>query len=764
MLLVTAAMLVTYILPSVFGGASYLIFFPAIVAAAAFGGLGPGLLATGVSGLCLDLLFTPPVGQISSFRDPAEAAREAVFLVGGTAASLVAGLRYSARVRERRLVSDRERAEQSLVDQDSFLSRVLESLTHPFYVIDVRDYTIKMANSAARLGKLGPHTTCYQLTHRSDVPCQLAGETCPIEQIRSSGKPFTVEHVHYDSEGNARICEVHAYPVFDRSGNVSQIIEYSLDITARKRAEEALRESESNYRVLAEFSESAINSLPGVFYLFKKAGSLLRWNRNLEEVTGYSPRDISAMSPLDFFNPDEKGIVAEAIGRVFTAGEASVEAQLVRKDGSSVPYHFVGSRMVIDDVPYLIGAGIDMTARQKIEAELCSAKRIAEQATAAAEKASKAKDHFLAVLSHELRTPLTPVLAAVSLLQQEVSFDEGTTRILEMVRRNVELEARLIDDLLDLTRITRGKIELDKRPIELRTVLQRAVEVCRPDIEARRLHFGVDLGPAATCLVEADTARLQQVFWNLLKNAIKFTPQGGCVGIRCRPGEHGRVSVEVIDSGEGIDPQDLSRIFGAFEQAGRSASRLFGGLGLGLAISRTLVELHGGTIEAHSEGKGKGASFKVQLPTLSVSAAWGPAAQKGRLARARREETRSLCVLLVEDHGDTADMMQRMLESEGHQVQTAGDVATALDMASGQSFDLLISDLGLPDGSGLDLMRELRARGDNLPGIAVSGYGQEQDILQARDVGFAAHVVKPLDMDRLRTVLDDVASHTSRAG
>ena len=307
-----------------------------------------------------------------------------------------------------------------------------------------------------------------------------------------------------------------------------------------------------------------------------------------------------------------------------------------------------------------------------------------------------------------------------------------------MVRRNVEMEARLIDDFLDVSRIARGKIELNRSAVELCTVIQRAVEVCKPDIEARRLHFGVDLGPAAPYWVEADVPRLQQVFWNLLKNAIKFTPHGGCVGIRCRPNEE-HVVVEVNDSGIGIEPEALSRIFNAFEQAERSITQQFGGLGLGLAISKALVEMHGGPIEAHSEGRDKGATFRVRLPLTAP--AGQPDAPPAR--RAPQRAVRPLRILLVEDHGVTAKMMRMVLTADGHTVETAGDVATALELAGQHAFDLLLSDLGLPDGSGHDLMRQLRQRGHKFPGIALSGYGQEEDIQRSREAGFAAHLTKP---------------------
>ncbi len=391
----------------------------------------------------------------------------------------------------------------------------------------------------------------------------------------------------------------------------------------------------------------------------------------------------------------------------------------------------------------------DITDRKSAEEALAAAKL----AKAVAEQASRAKDQFLAVLSHELRTPLTPAILAVSMLQRRPDLDPEVREMLEMILRNVETEARLVDDLLDVTRIVRGKVQVSRSPIDLCTVIHSAVEVCRPEIEARGLNFGVDLGPVASYWVEADVPRLQQVFWNLLQNAIKFTPQGGCVGIRCRPnGDH--VSVEVNDSGIGIDPEWLSRVFNAFEQVEQSSTRRFGGLGLGLAISKALVQMHGGTIEAYSEGKGKGATFRIRLPLtepIGQPEAPPPAASPQRVVRPLR-------VLEVEDHAVTAKLMWMILTSEGHTVEVAGDVATALKLAEQQAFDLLLSDLGLPDGSGHDLMRRLRERGLKLPGIAMSGYGQEDDIRRSYEAGFAAHLTKPVSPEAVIQAIASVAA------
>lgn len=402
----------------------------------------------------------------------------------------------------------------------------------------------------------------------------------------------------------------------------------------------------------------------------------------------------------------------------------------------------------------------DVTEQKRAEEELEAARHSAEQAKAAAEHANRTKDHFLAVLSHELRTPLTPVVMGVSMLKDRPDLAPDTREMLESIHRNIEMEVHLIDDLLDVTRIARGKIELNRSPVELCTVIQRAVEVCRPDIEARRLHFGVDLGPSAPYWVEADVPRLQQVFWNLLRNAVKFTSHGGCVGIRCRPNED-HVVVEVNDSGIGIEPGSLSRVFNAFEQVERSITQQFGGLGLGLAISKALVEMHGGEIHAHSEGRGKGATFRIRLPLTAPAGQPEAPAPDVRPSRA----VRPLRILLVEDHGVTAKIMKMMLTAEGHSVEIAGDLATALELVDQHLFDLLLSDLGLPDGSGHDLMRQLRERRHTFPGIALSGYGQEDDIQRSYDAGFDAHLTKPTSREAVvKAIASAIAGEATEDG
>ena len=441
----------------------------------------------------------------------------------------------------------------------------------------------------------------------------------------------------------------------------------------------------------------------------------------------------------------------------------------------------------------IIGVGAvceEVTAKRRAQEEL----RLAMER---AEAASEAKDHFLATLSHELRTPLTPVLAIASLLEEEAGLPGYVREHLAMIRRNVELEARLIDDLLDLTRISRDRIELRPRPTDVRELLRDALHTCcQQDIDSGRVQVSSDFG-AASHQVFADAPRLSQVFWNLLNNAVKFTPDGGRVEVRTRD-QDGLLTIRVADTGAGIEPAELLHIFDAFvsfDHGEPSVAAHAGGLGLGLAISRAILELHGGTIRAESAGRGHGATFTVVLPLMTgvpqpaapAAGAAGAATGDGALPAAAatvsanpaaavagspaagtpdddaRAAAGGLRILLVEDHPDTAAVMADLLGGFGHQVTVAGGVAAALaaaaDLANGggrPALDLVISDLGLPDGSGQELMRELSRR-YGLKGIALSGYGMEEDRSKSLQAGFSRHLTKPIHPSALRDVIREVA-------
>jgi PAS domain S-box-containing protein len=361
-----------------------------------------------------------------------------------------------------------------------------------------------------------------------------------------------------------------------------------------------------------------------------------------------------------------------------------------------------------------------------------------------AEAASRAKDRFLAALSHELRTPLTPVLLRVAALAGSPDLPGSLRSDLRMIQRNVELEAKLIDDLLDLTRITRGKLSLHFEVVGVHEMLRHVAEICGEEAGSKQIEIDVHAA-ADEQHVWADPGRLRQVFWNLVKNAVKFTPAGGRITVRTSNSAPGKIQVEVIDPGIGIDPEVLPRLFNAFEQGDPTVTRSFGGLGLGLAISKALVDQHSGVLTGVSAGRGHGATFTVILATVAPSvpeeAVVTPAGG-----------SRGLRLLLVEDHEPTLEVMAALLEIAGHEVSTATDLRSARALAASRELDLVVSDLGLPDGTGFDLMCELRDR-YGLKGIAVSGYGMEEDLRRSREAGFLEHLVKPVDVEKLKAAL-----------
>ena len=653
-------------------------------------------------------------------------------------------------------ITDRRRTEDALRRSEAFAQRIIASSLSGLYIFDVgRASIVYVSPQYTRItgyalddisGIRGPGL--LELFHPEDrerVRAHVAAAAdAGDDEVRE------IEYRFKTAEGRWIWC-LSRETVFARNpdGSVAQYLGSFLDVTERKQIEEALRESESFYR-------QTLESIPGMVFTTRPDGYCDYQSRQWVAYTGVPMREHLGDGWNKLLHPDDRS-------RAYATWKASVERgsrydleyRVRRRDGQYEWFKVVGEpiRDAAGHIVRWFGIALNVEDLKRAEAAL-------EAARHAAEEASRAKDRFLAVLSHELRTPLTPAVAALSILKNTRGLDASTRESLEIIRRNVEMEARLIDDLLDVTRIVRGKVELDRRLVPLGDVIKRAVEVCTPDLEARRLHFGVDLGSCGPCPIHGDPARLQQVFWNLLQNAIKFTPHGGCVGIRCRLEDHS-VIAEVVDSGEGIDPAVLPHIFNPFEQGGSGVTRQFGGLGLGLTITKGFVEMHGGDISAHSGGSGTGATFRVRLPIHvcdEAALAAGELAGTGTGTKAGTGAAPPLRILLVEDHGDTAMMMQLLLTAEGHEVETAGDVATAVKLAEATRFDLLVSDLGLPDGSGVDLMRSLRQRGNVVPGIALSGFGQEEDVRRSREAGFSAHLIKPASPDRLIEVIATVTA------
>jgi CheY-like chemotaxis protein len=384
----------------------------------------------------------------------------------------------------------------------------------------------------------------------------------------------------------------------------------------------------------------------------------------------------------------------------------------------------------------MLGLGIDVTPQKQMQEAL--------------READRRKDEFLATLAHELRNPLAPLRNGLQVLQMDEQVSATTRRVHEMMARQVDQMVRLVDDLLEVSRITRGQIELRRRPVTLQTVVEHAVETSRPAIEAGRHHLALDL-PVEPLWLDADPVRLAQVFANLLNNAARYTPAGGRVEVSAQR-EEGEILVTVRDTGVGIEASDLPRVFEMFVQGDRSQS---GGLGIGLALVRALVEMHGGRVEARSEGSDRGSEFRVHLPPAAgehAGAALGDAFEPA-------ESTARLRVVAVDDNRDAADALALLLGRLGAEVTLAYDGTSALDAIRAQRPRLALVDLGMPILDGFDLARSVRAdpQLDGVTLVALSGWGQDEDRRRSRAAGFDRHLVKPVDRSVLQELLASLA-------
>lgn len=545
---------------------------------------------------------------------------------------------------------------------------------------------------------------------------------------------------------------------------VEEVVERCWAIIERARADaeaelaaQAIAESTERFRLLAQVVSLQV-------WTAQLTGELDYANQECADYFGLdSPEGALGNGWTEFVHPDDLPNARALWQRSLATGERyEAEFRLRRHDGE---YRwFIARAQAMRDsdgaIARWFGTNTDIHDLKTAQSD--------------AERASRAKDAFLAALSHELRTPLTPVLMTAAALRADERLPADAREQLAMMERNIALEARLIDDLLDLTRIARGQLHLRSELCDAHSLIALAVEIVRDDAQAKGIALERKLGAKRSGLV-ADPARFQQVIWNLLRNSVKFTPRGGRVAIRTTDEPDGETGgllrIEVTDSGIGIDPAALERIFLPFEQGEAGDDHRFGGMGLGLAIARAIVDLHGGTIAAQSAGPDRGATFTVELPgaTEAPHGLTHPPDLHAELATAagvpvtlhgddvNRE---SLRLLVVEDHESTRQVLSRLLTRAGHQVVTADTLSAALAAAAEGSFDLVISDLGLPDGSGNELMEILRAR-YTLRGIALSGYGMEDDVVRSRHAGFTAHLTKPVDFRQLQRALDEAMAAES---
>jgi len=533
------------------------------------------------------------------------------------------------------------------------------------------------------------------------------------------------------------------------------------DITTRKSAEEGRREAEALFRTLAE-------GIPSMAWVRRNDGSYEYLNPQWRTYTGWSEENLAEHGLEQLIHPEELATVKRLDQAAITGGvEYATEFRHRRHDGA---WRWTDSRVApVRDaqgkVLRWVGLLTDIHDQRQEREHLLQKERSARNE---AEEASRLKDEFLAIVSHELRTPLSAIFGWSQLLLSPKVAATELQKGLETISRNARAQAQIIDDLLDMSRIITGKIRLNLQTVDLSQILEKAVDSVRPDAAAKGLRIEAMIAPS--CPVKGDFDRLQQILWNLLSNAVRFTPGGGKIQVALeRVSSH--LEVTVSDTGEGIDPEFLPFVFDRFRQQDGSTSRAHGGLGLGLSIVRNLVELHGGEIRASSAGLGKGSTFILHLPISLVDLAKAPESRESEeaafpFAVPDDPSLAGLKVLVVDDEPDTREILQRLLASCDAQVLLAASAREALTLLRQEKPHVLVSDIGMPHEDGYWLIQQVRSlapeEGGSIPALALTALARADDRIRALRAGFQAHTAKPVETAELIYLVAGLAGRTGR--
>jgi len=537
-------------------------------------------------------------------------------------------------------------------------------------------------------------------------------------------------------------------------------------------AEEALRESEERFR--AAFEDAPIGMA-----LVNSDHKIFRANKALSEMLGYSPDELSDLCIDELALPEEREKASSLLKQLFS-GEIDgyqLERRCLNKNHAVIWINLIGRAVRNADGKILYGLVMaeNISGRKRSEEERDRLLAAEQKARSNAEAANRAKDQFLATVSHELRTPLGAILGWARVLHNPTSDPQTTARGLEAIERNATAQAQLIEDILDVSRIISGKLRLISQIVDLTSVVRAAVDSIKPAVEGRRIRLATRLNASAVS-VRGDPNRLQQVIWNLLSNAVKFSPEGGQVEVGVELADPHHVEVTVVDAGHGIPAAFLPHMFEPFRQADASTTRRQGGLGLGLSIVKQLVELHGGTIEAVSEGEGKGATLRLRLPVAAQDAEAETVPQGADTTRKRsRPELpmklprllEGIKVLVVDDEPDARDLLDFILQKAGATVELAASTGEALELLQISRPDILVADIGMPGEDGYELIRKVRALPPQafaqLPALALTAYARAEERAQAFSAGFQSHMTKPAEPAELIATIARMLEEAGKA-
>ncbi|HET7197555.1 MAG TPA: PAS domain S-box protein [Burkholderiales bacterium] len=618
--------------------------------------------------------------------------------------------------------------------------RRLAESTHDYaiFLLDVQGNIVSWNPGAQRIKGWQAHEIVGQHFSRF-YPKEAIDRRWPQQELELAAARgrFEDEGWRLRKDGSRFWASVVITALRDDRGELCGYGKITRDLSERRRQEETLRQSEERFRLLVE----AVKDY--AIFLLDADGRVVSWNSGAERIKGYGASEVIGQH-FAMFYPEEarrRRWPEQQLAAAREHGRYEDESLRVRKDGSTFWAHVIMT-------PVRDASGV-LRGYAKVTRDLTDRKRIE-----ALEKAERQTNEFLAMLAHELRNPLAPISNALNLLARKPTSDPAELWVREVLARQTGQMTRLVDDLLDVSRITRAAVVLDRKPIDLRSIARNAADASRQWFEERGQSFEVSL-PDDRLMIEADEVRMNQVVQNLLHNAAKYTPGGGCIALAAAR-EAAQAVIRVRDSGVGMSRELLVSAFDLFKQGTQGLDRNQGGLGVGLTLVQRLVTLHGGVVEAHSEGPGCGSEFVVRLPLREEPAIvrevpGRPAADAGS-GPARR-------ILLVDDNRDAAQALRLLLEADGHEVRVAGDGASGLEMARSYRPQVVLLDIGLPKMDGYEMARRIRSDPalDGTVIVAVTGYGQMHDRARASASGFHYHLVKPVEFDALQEVLRELA-------
>jgi PAS domain S-box-containing protein len=721
---------------------TFLTFHLALTLAAWYGGCNVGLFATLLSAIVANYFFIEP--KLNFFLTFASGVRLLIFILQGILVSVLVGSLRTTQQQAKRSLHGREQVEADLQETDERLHAMADAAPMLIWETDENGGIFLNRYSLDFFGvsfESVREMDWAQFLHPDDA----SGYETTWQEAIEQRQPYTYDCRFLRADGQYRWLRNKGQPV-----GKNRLVSCSLDITDYKLAEAALLESKERLRTLTA-------TIPQLIWTATPDGNVDYLSEQWADYTGLPPERLYDWNWQQVIHPEDLPNTMRDWKCSLQTGEpieiqhrfhyrmGEWRWQLVRgiaiKDERGQVTKWVGT---CTDIQNEVDTKIALEASYKAEQQ---ARSNAEVARAEAERANRIKDEFLAVLSHELRSPLNPILGWTKLLQSGSFTPTETAQALETIERNAKLQAQLIEDLLDVSRILRGKMAFTIGPVNLIATIESAIETVRLAAEAKGIQIQVNLDRSVSC-VSGDSARLQQIIWNLLTNAVKFTPQGGKVEVRLTQVD-GSGQIQVQDTGKGIKPDFLPYVFDSFRQEDGAITRKFGGLGLGLAIVRHLTEQHGGTVAVESAGEGQGAIFTVNLP-LQPGAVNLPAEQ---VVPTQVLNLKLLKILVVDDEADMRDLMRMMLTSYGVRVQVAASALEAINLLETWQPDVLISDIGMPEMDGYLLLRQVRRlppeRGGQIPAIALTAYAGEYDQKQAFAAGFDQHIAKPVEPEHL---------------